>query len=254
MLDERGWDVTIVEAATAPRTGGYLIDFFGPGWEAAARLGVIDEIRRRGHDYRRLVTRDASGRVTARIDLDLVRAAARGRFTSILREDVELSLRAGLPARIDQRFGVSVAELTRRPAGVEATLTDGTGIEADLVLGCDGLSSGLRSLLFGPANEFVLDLGYRVGGGHFHAPGIGGRLGGDVFLSDVKGEQFGLYAVDDDWVAGFAVERSARGLPEDPATWIAGIARRKGPLASAVAEAEVETPYIDRVAQSVVPR
>ncbi|AQP51070.1 FAD-dependent monooxygenase [Tessaracoccus flavescens] len=254
VLDERGWDVTIVEAATAPRTGGYMIDFFGPGWEAAARLGVIDEIRRRGHDYRRLVTRDASGRVTARIGLDLVRAAARGRFTSILREDVELSLRAGLPARIDQRFGVSVAELTRRRSGVEATLTDGTGIEADLVLGCDGLSSGLRSLLFGPANEFVLDLGYRVGGGHFHAPGIGGRLGGDVFLSDVKGEQFGMYAVDDDWVAGFAVERSARGLPEDPAAWIAGIARRNGPLASAVAEAEVETPYIDRVAQSVVPR
>lgn len=142
VLDERGWDVTIVEAATAPRTGGYMIDFFGPGWEAAARLGVIDEIRRRGHDYRRLVTRDASGRVTARIGLDLVRAAARGRFTSILREDVELSLRAGLPARIDQRFGVSVAELTRRRSGVEATLTDGTGIEADLVLGCDGLSSG----------------------------------------------------------------------------------------------------------------
>lgn len=191
MLDERGWDVTIVEAATGPRTGGYMIDFFVPGWEAAARLGAIDEIRRRGHDYRRLVTRDASGRVSAKIDLDVVRAPARGRFTSILREDVELSLRAGLPARIDQRFGVSVAELTRRPSGVEATLTDGTGIEADLVLGCDGLSSGLRSLLFGPANEFVLDLGYRVGGGHFHAPGIGGRLGGDVFLSDVKGEQFG---------------------------------------------------------------
>lgn len=90
------------------------------------------------------------------------------------------------------------------------------------MLGCDGLSPGLRSLLFGPANEFVLDLGYRVGGGHFHAPGIGGRLGGDVFLSDVKGEQFGMYAVDDDWAADFAVERSTRGLPEDPAAWIAG--------------------------------
>ena len=63
-----------------------------------------------------------------------------------------------------------------------------------------------------------------------------------------------MYAVGDDWVAGFAVGRSARGLPEDPPAWIAGIARRNGPLANAVAEAEVETPYIDRVAQSVVPR
>ena len=127
MLDERGWDVTIVEAATGPRTGGYMIDFFVPGWEAAARLGAIDEIRRRGHDYRRLVTRDASGRVSAKIDLDVVRAAARGRFTSILREDVELSLRAGLPARIDQRFGVSVAELTDAHQGWRPRSPTGPG-------------------------------------------------------------------------------------------------------------------------------
>ena len=38
-LAEVGWEVTLLEQAPAPRTTGYMIDFFGVGYDAAERMG-----------------------------------------------------------------------------------------------------------------------------------------------------------------------------------------------------------------------
>jgi 2-polyprenyl-6-methoxyphenol hydroxylase-like FAD-dependent oxidoreductase len=43
--------------------------------------------------------------------------------------------------------------------GVIATLTDGTQVEADLVVGADGPHSAVRRLTFGPEEQFVTPLG-----------------------------------------------------------------------------------------------
>jgi len=34
-----GWDVEVLEKSAAPRPDGYMMDFFGPGVEAADRIG-----------------------------------------------------------------------------------------------------------------------------------------------------------------------------------------------------------------------
>lgn len=39
-LTRRGWQVLVVEKSMGPRPQGHMIDFFGPGWQAADGLGI----------------------------------------------------------------------------------------------------------------------------------------------------------------------------------------------------------------------
>lgn len=40
---------TLIERAPHFRTGGYVIDFWGPGYRVAQRMGLEDEIRNAGY-------------------------------------------------------------------------------------------------------------------------------------------------------------------------------------------------------------
>src|ERR1700746_509957 len=43
-LKAAGFEPTLIERASALRTGGYVIDFWGLGYDIAERMGVIAEI------------------------------------------------------------------------------------------------------------------------------------------------------------------------------------------------------------------
>ena len=45
MLDGMGWDVRLIERAPALRGEGYMIDFFGPGFDAAQNMGLLPGLR-----------------------------------------------------------------------------------------------------------------------------------------------------------------------------------------------------------------
>ena len=50
-LAHYGLEPTLVETAPSLRTGGYVIDFWGAGFEIADRMGLLPEISREGlHD------------------------------------------------------------------------------------------------------------------------------------------------------------------------------------------------------------
>jgi 2-polyprenyl-6-methoxyphenol hydroxylase-like FAD-dependent oxidoreductase len=59
----------------------------------------------------------------------------------------------------EYRFDTLITELTQSDDAVEATLTDGTKLSVDLVVGCDGPHSTVRRLVFGPEEQFVQPLG-----------------------------------------------------------------------------------------------
>jgi 2-polyprenyl-6-methoxyphenol hydroxylase-like FAD-dependent oxidoreductase len=44
-----GHQPTLVERAPQLRRGGYLVDFWGAGFEVADRMGIVPELRRRGY-------------------------------------------------------------------------------------------------------------------------------------------------------------------------------------------------------------
>src|SRR5690625_5000597 len=110
-------DVTALEAAPGPRGGGYMIDFFGPGFVAAERMGLLEELRSRGHVFEGVRYAAPDGTETGRIDVGPLVAAAGGRYFSILRPEVELGLLAALPASVQLRYGARVEAV--RDAGLE---------------------------------------------------------------------------------------------------------------------------------------
>ena len=50
----------MVERAPELRRGGYLVDFWGAGFDVAERMGIVPELRRRGYVFTeaRAVNRD----------------------------------------------------------------------------------------------------------------------------------------------------------------------------------------------------
>ncbi len=45
LLRERGWNPLVIEREPALRSGGYMMDFFGTGWDVAERMGLTDALR-----------------------------------------------------------------------------------------------------------------------------------------------------------------------------------------------------------------
>ena len=46
-----GHEPTLVERAPELRRGGYLVDFWGAGFDVAERMGIVGELRRHGYVF-----------------------------------------------------------------------------------------------------------------------------------------------------------------------------------------------------------
>jgi 2-polyprenyl-6-methoxyphenol hydroxylase-like FAD-dependent oxidoreductase len=77
----------------------------------------------------------------------------------ILRGDLVEVLYAATRGDVDYRFGTRITALEQDGQGVDATLSDGSTVRADLVVGADGPHSAVRLLVFGPEEQFVKPLG-----------------------------------------------------------------------------------------------
>ena len=145
-LDRYGYAVTLVEQATEPRTGGYVIDFWGLGYDVAEKMGLLDELRR--HDLKvqkfRIVNR--AGRRISGFNQGAVQKLIKGRGLSLPRWALASALYEAVKDRVDVRFGNSVTSLEDSPRGVEVTLREGAAQTFDLVIGADGLHSAVRRI------------------------------------------------------------------------------------------------------------
>jgi 2-polyprenyl-6-methoxyphenol hydroxylase-like FAD-dependent oxidoreductase len=163
-----GHEPVLFERAPSPRTGGYVIDFWGLGFDIAERMGVLPALLERCYRMQRLSLVDAGGSETAGLDIGAMREGLHGRFISIAREDLAAVL-LGACSGIDTRFGVSVVGLEHEPDGVSATLSNGRRERFDFVVGADGLHSKVRELAFGLGGLAEMPLGCHVAA--FRMPG-----------------------------------------------------------------------------------
>ncbi|TDC04522.1 FAD-dependent oxidoreductase [Nonomuraea longispora] len=208
-----GGEVVVVERAPGPRPQGYMIDFFGPGLEAVEAMGLLPPFERAAYHYDegRLVDRDGRRRATIR-----TKSFARGRLLNLLRPDIEAVLADNLPAEVELRYDTALTEVADRPDGVTVTLKDGTVLDADLLVGADGIHSTVRRLVFGPEDRYLRYLGLHTAAFTFDAPDVHAATEDAFCLTDSIDRQMGLYALRDGRVAAFAVHRSADPtIPDD---------------------------------------
>ena len=60
-LKAAGFEPTLIERAPALRAGGYVIDFWGLGYDIAERMGLATDIDRMGYHMRELRIVDDRG-------------------------------------------------------------------------------------------------------------------------------------------------------------------------------------------------
>ncbi|NUR02779.1 MAG: FAD-dependent oxidoreductase [Streptomyces sp.] len=251
-----GWEVVVLEKAPHPRTEGYMIDFFGPGYDAAEAMGVLPWLEELGYPVSEAAFLDDQGRCRARLGYDRFARSLDGRLLSIMRPDLELALREQLSFAVGLRYGVGPARIDPSACGVRVTLTDGTILDADLLVGADGLHSTVRAMVFGEEQRCVRYLGYHAAAFTFDDPYVRAELGDRFCLTDTAERQMGLYALRDGKVAAFAVHRSAD--PRRPGDARAALYREYGSLGWLVPRALAGCPpasqvYYDQVAQTDLP-
>jgi 2-polyprenyl-6-methoxyphenol hydroxylase-like FAD-dependent oxidoreductase len=157
-LARHGFRPTVVEIAPELRTGGNAVDFRGPlHLGVLDRMGVLPALREvsTGGTAMRFV--DAGGERLMEWPAGLA-----GGDLEVLRGDLSRILCGAAGEGAEFLFGDRVAEMRETASGVEVTFASGRERVFDLVIGADGVHSGVRRLAFGPEERFVRHLGYYV--------------------------------------------------------------------------------------------
>lgn len=195
-LAKSGHEVVLVEQAPALRGGGYIIDFWGIGYDIVEKMGLTPEIRRLGYQVGEVRYVDDRGRKRGGFNVDVFWRLTRDRFTSLRRSDLSATIYRAIESQVETIFGDSVAGIEEHPTGVHVTFDHASPQDADLVIGADGLHSRVRELVFGPDLDREVSLGYHVG-----AIEVEGYRPRDelVYIShDRPGRQLSRFAMRDD--------------------------------------------------------
>lgn len=161
-LERSGHTPTLIEQAPQFRTGGYMIDFWGVGYQVAKRMGIEGPVRAAGYEMERLRSVGPRGEVKADVDVDAFRRLLGADFTSLPRGDLAAAIYASIEDRVETVFGDSIATIDERDDVVRLGFERGAARDFDLVIGADGLHSNVRRLVFGPEEQFERYLGCKV--------------------------------------------------------------------------------------------
>lgn len=165
-LARTGWEVTMVEKANAIRSSGNPIDVRGDAATVVHAMGVWASLREAATSVSRLVVVDAAGR--PRITVDTRDTVDPDLEVEVPRADLAAALLDAARGYADILIGDSITELRQDAGGVDVEFDKGSPRRFDLVLGADGLHSGVRRLVFGPEEDFASPFGMFVGTMHTH--------------------------------------------------------------------------------------
>jgi len=231
-----GFEPTLIERAPALRSGGYVIDFWGLGYDIAERAGLAGDIDRVGYHMRELrVVDDRGGRV-AGFGTKVFRELTGGRYVTLGRSDLSRLLFEKVNRTTETIFGNEIVGLEERGDHVRVQLKHGGDRQYDLVVGADGLHSQVRKLAFGPQCRFEKKLGYVVAA--FEVQGYRPR-DDDVYVMYAQpGRMLGRFTLHDDRTLFlFVFSADCGSLP-------AGLDQQKDLLRTRYAEGKWECPRI----------
>ncbi|HAQ76236.1 MULTISPECIES: FAD-binding domain [Hyphomonas] len=156
-----GHEVTIIEEAPKLRTGGYVIDFWGVGYDVAEKMGIRETIHDVGYDVESIRMVNDGGRTRGGFSTDVFRRMTRNRYTSLARGDLARIVFETVADRVDTRFGQTITAIEQTDEAVSAEFSNGQSQTFDMLVGADGLHSNVRRLVWG-AGPYERKLGYYV--------------------------------------------------------------------------------------------
>jgi 2-polyprenyl-6-methoxyphenol hydroxylase-like FAD-dependent oxidoreductase len=181
-LARAGHHTTIVERAPALREGGQAVDFRGPVHRAVLeRMDLWDAIhqRRTRAGELRLVASDGAARA-------ILPASMLSGDVEILRGDLCRLLYERTRGSTEYRFDDRIVGLDQQKGEVAVSFEHAPDETFDIVVGADGLHSGVRALAFGDDQGTLRHHGYRIAS--FGLPNIlDGARGGASFSDPGRG-------------------------------------------------------------------
>jgi 2-polyprenyl-6-methoxyphenol hydroxylase-like FAD-dependent oxidoreductase len=254
-LRQSGHDPLLIEEASTLRSGGYVVDFWGIGYDIADRMGLIPNIRKLGYQVREVRFVDHRGRTNGGFSTGVFTRMTHGRFTSVRRSDLSATIYGALVGTVETMFGDSIVAIEDRGGAVRIRFTHAPPRDVDLVIGADGLHSRVRQLAFGPQEQFEVRLGYHVAA--FEIEGYPHRDELVYVSHGVPGKQISRFSMRDDKTLFLFVFRDEYMPGERPV----GEQDHKAVLAQIFADVRWECPqilsamktagnvYFDRVSQ-----
>ena len=152
-LSRYGYAVTVVERApTLRKAGGHAVDLFRPAMEISEKMGVLSRIEELATGTHRLIVTRAGAARSVEIDLTKVFSAASDRHVEIMRDDLSEIYYDAARDDVEYVFGDWITSIS--PDG-EVTFDSGAPRRFDLVVGADGMHSGVRRLVFGDEAQYT---------------------------------------------------------------------------------------------------
>jgi 2-polyprenyl-6-methoxyphenol hydroxylase-like FAD-dependent oxidoreductase len=195
-LQRYGFCPTIVERAPALRTGGYIIDFWGAGFEVASRMGLAPEVLESGYKVQELRLVDRTGRRVGGFPVDVFDRITDGRYTSLPRSALARCLYTALGDRVETIFDDTIAAIVDTGRDLRVRFDRSPERTFDLLVGADGLHSQVRRLAFGPEDRFERFLWLKVAA--FEAQGYRPRDELVYVIHRGVGQQVGRFTMRDD--------------------------------------------------------
>ncbi|WP_331453138.1 FAD-dependent monooxygenase [Streptomyces sp. SS162] len=229
-LRRHGYAPTLVERAPAPRSGGQAIDVRGVALDVIDRMGLLEEVRAHRTHMRGMSVLNADGEEVHRsTEYTLSSGRLADPDVELMRDDLVRLLRGGTREGVEYVYGDAVEAIEESAEGVRVAFVNGPDRVFGLVVGADGLHSGVRRLVFGPEEQFNRHLGQYLS--VFTAENFLGLEDWQVWLRD-GGAGFAAMTVpgngrlrvafgfesprmdgdhrDAEWLRGLVVERAER--------------------------------------------
>jgi 2-polyprenyl-6-methoxyphenol hydroxylase-like FAD-dependent oxidoreductase len=191
-LRRAGVDVTVVEKSPDVRGGGYPIDLRGVAVDVVERMGLLEPIEAARTGTRALTFVTERNRTIASLGAATLLGEQSIRAVELPRGDLTQVLWDATRDDVEYVFDDRITALDDRPDGVHVTFGRGGPRVFDLVIGADGLHSGVRALTFGPEEPFRRDLDACYAA--FSVPNVYG-LEREAVMMNVPGRSATLYAV-----------------------------------------------------------
>ena len=157
LLGRAGYRVTVVERDQGTRSSGNPVDVRKGAYQVAEQLGVMSRLQDAATKVRELIFVDDAGRRVASL-----RTRQSDREVELPRADLSAILVEAGRGVAEFLFDELITELHPDAGGVDVIFDHSAPRRFDLVVGADGLHSGVRRLAFGSEADFAEHLGIYI--------------------------------------------------------------------------------------------
>ncbi|MDB5155817.1 MAG: FAD-binding monooxygenase [Mucilaginibacter sp.] len=154
-MNKLGYRVTVVEIANQPRTAGAAVDIKETAVDDVKRMGIFEQLKANRLNVEMIAFKNADDTTAGSISLKNESNELPDDEIEIERDKFMGIVYGGLKNDVEFMFNNSITALNETEDHIQAIFKNGAQRAFDLVIGCDGLHSGVRKIWFGHETEYT---------------------------------------------------------------------------------------------------